>query len=144
MYIIYAHQTSKGRQIMASLIKQMCVFIKSWCFYDFTNYQIKTKKSFLSKFLVKSIIQLETMYLKLESIIRLDSDLNYVIIFRTMYALKTWAELCKDMKKRVSLYQSCFIDKFRKSYKKILVIALFFPPVKILIMIIIKMKKIKK
>ena len=40
--------------------------------------------------------------------------------------------------------QSCFIDKFRKSYKKILVIALFFPPVKILIMIIIKMKKIKK
>ena len=84
------------------------------------------------------------MYLKLESIIRLDSDLNYVIIFRTMYTLKTWAELCKDMKKRVSLYQSCLIDKFRKSYKKILVIALFFSPVKILIMIIIKMKKIKK
>ena len=118
MYIIYAHQTSKGRQIMASLIKQMCVFIKSWCFYDFTNYQIKTKKSFLSKFLVKSIIQLVTMYLKLESIIRLDSDLNYVIIFRTMYTLKTWAKLCKDMKKRVSLIRVASSINFESLTKK--------------------------
>ena len=60
-----------------------------------------------------------------------------------MYTPKTWAKLCKNMKK-LSLYQSCLIDKFRKSYKTLLVIALFFPPLKILIMIIIKMKKIKK
>ena len=60
-----------------------------------------------------------------------------------MHTLKTWVKLCKDMKK-LSLYQSCLIDKFRKSYKTLLVIALFFPPLKILIMIIIKMKKIKK
>ena len=60
-----------------------------------------------------------------------------------MYTPKTLAKLCKNMKK-LSLYQSCLIDKFRKSYKTLLVIALFFPPLKILIMIIIKMKKIKK
>ena len=43
-----------------------------------------------------------------------------------MHTLKTWVKLCKDMKK-LSLYQSCLIDKFRKSYKTLLVIALFFP-----------------
>ena len=53
-------------------------------------------------------------------------DLTYVIIFRIMHTLKTWVKLCKDMKK-LSLHQSCLIDKFRKYYKTLLVIALFFP-----------------